>query len=256
MQVERTRREFLRDGALLAAGAAFLAAGSVAEARPKRRVIVWSEGTAPRNVYPHDINTAIAEGLQPLKGWDVQTASINDPGQGLPEDVLQSASVLIWWGHARHAEVRDELVSQIVHRVKDEGMGFIATHSAHWSKPFKALMGTSGSWNGGYVEDGSKLDVLVVARRHAIARGLNDFVIPHTERYTEPFEVPPPETLVFDGVYTRPDGAKEKSRQGMTWTIGKGRVFYFQPGHESYPIYFQEEVRHVFRNAVLWVAPR
>src|SRR5579871_5636976 len=136
MQAERTRREFLREGVLLAAGAALLAAGSNAEARSRRRVIVWSEGTAPKAVYPHDINTAIAEGLQPLRGWHVRAASINDPGQGLPDDVLQSASVLLWWGHARHAEVRDELVERIVHRVKDEGMGFIATHSAHWSKPF------------------------------------------------------------------------------------------------------------------------
>ncbi|HZO89083.1 MAG TPA: ThuA domain-containing protein [Chthonomonadaceae bacterium] len=226
-----------------------------ARSQSKRRVVVWSEATAPRNVYPRDVNTAIAEGLKPLKGWEIVTASLDEPDQGLPDTLLNSASVLIWWGHQRHDEVKDALVARIVHRVKAEGMGFIATHSAHWSKPFKALMGTSGSWNGGYVEDGSRLNVIVRAPRHPIARGIRDFVVPHTERYTEPFDVPTPETLVFDGIYTRPDGSTEHSRQGLTWTVEKGRVFYFQPGHESYPIYFQEEVRHVFRNAVAWAAP-
>ena len=125
--------------------------------------------------------------------------------------------------------------------------------SGGWSGGSRGGYG-SGSWNGGYVEDGSKLNLIVAAPTHPIAKGLKDFVIPHTERYTEPFDVPTPETLVFDGLYTRPDGATERSRQGMTWTVGKGRVFYFQPGHESYPIYFQAEVQQVFRNAVRWAA--
>jgi trehalose utilization protein len=252
-----TRRAFLRESMLLAAGTALALTGRDAGAEPaKRRVVVWSEGTAPKSVYPHDVNAVIAEGLKPLKNWDVQTASLNDPDQGLPQDTLQNASVLIWWGHQRHGDVQDELVARIVRRVKEEGMGFIATHSAHWSKPFKALMGTSGSWNGGYMEDGSKLNLTVSAPKHPIAKGLKDFVIPHTERYTEPFDVPTPETLVFDGLYTRPNGTTEKSRQGLTWTVGKGRVFYFQPGHESYPIYYQAEVQQVFRNAVPWVAAK
>ncbi len=249
-----SRREFLRESALLTAGSLLaLNIGSNARAASSgRRVIVWSEGSAPKSIYPDDINTAIAEGLRSLKGWDVKTASLNDPDQGLPQETLQSANVLIWWGHQHHGDVRDELVARIVHRVKEEGMGFIGTHSAHWSKPFIALMGTSCSWNGGYVEDGSKLDVIVRDPKHPIARGIGDFVVPHTERYTEPFDAPTPADLIFDGVYTRPDGLQEKSRQGMTWQIGKGRVFYFQPGHESYPIYFQPEIRHVFRNAVGW----
>ena len=240
------------------AGGLLLKSGNSAEAgghrAVKRRVVVWSEGSAPKSVYPNDINTAIAEGLKPMKGWDVSTANLSDPEQGLPDSVLNSTTVLIWWGHMHHGDVQDELVARIVKRVKEDGMGFIATHSGHWSKPFKALMGTSGSWAGGYVEDGSKLDVIVKAPKHPIAKGLKDFVVPHTERYTEAFDVPPPEELIFDGLYTRPDGSTEKSRQGLTWTRDKGRVFYFQPGHESYPIYFQEEIRHVFRNAVPWVA--
>ncbi len=251
---EMDRRTFI-GGGVAAACATSLMLGTQADAKPqKRRVICWSEGTAPKNIYPADINHAIAEGLSPLKGWDVVTASLNDADQGLPDDLLNSASVIIWWGHMRHDDVKTELVNKLVHRVKEEGMGFIGTHSAHWSRPFKALMGTPCGWTGGYNEDGSSVAVSVKAPKHPITKGIKDFVIPHTERYTERFEAPDPEQLIFDGVYTLPNGKTEPSRQGMIWTVGKGRVFYFQPGHESYPIYFQEEVRQVFRNAVPWAA--
>jgi trehalose utilization protein len=252
------RRALLHTG-LARAGSVLLADGVLAaeqKQRARRKVVVWSEGSAPKNIYPNDVNTAIAEGLKPLKGWEIVTANLSDPDQGLPDSLLNQTSVLVWWGHLHHGDVKDELVSRIVKRVKEDGMGWIGTHSAHWSKPFKELMGTTGSWNGGYVEDGSKLDVIVKAPKHPIAKGIKDFVVPHTERYTEPFVVPTPETLVFDGLYTRPNGSTEPSRQGMTWTVGKGRVFYFQPGHESYPIYFQEEIRQVFRNAVPWAAAK
>ena len=253
-----SRRVLLGGGLALAGG---LLLGENAEAaqahmgKARRRVVCWSEGSAPKNVYPQDINTAIAEGLKPLKGWDVVTASINDPEQGLPSDLLNSASVLIWWGHEHHGDVRDELVTQIVKRVKEDGMGFIATHSAHYSKPLKAILGTNCGWSE-YVDDGSKVEILVKAPKHPIAKGIKNFVVPHTERYGDPFEVPPPETLVFDGIYTLPNGTTKNAQQGMTWTIGKGRVFYFQPGHEGYPIYFQEEIRQVFRNAVPWAASK
>lgn len=252
-----SRRAFIGGGIAAAGGivaASALAQGADLRGKRTRRVVVWSEGTAPKNIYPNDINTAIAEGLSPLalRGWEVATASIWQPGQGLPEDVLDNTDVLIWWGHQRHGDVKDELVERIARRVKDGKMGFIATHSAHYSKPLKALLGTPCGWKGGYIEDGSKVEILVKAPHHPITRGIRDFVIPHTERYGDPFEVPPPETLLFDGVYTLPNGTKQNAQQGMTWTVGKGRVFYFQPGHESYPIYFQPEVQRVFQNGVQW----
>jgi trehalose utilization protein len=254
------RRELIERG-LVAAGGLVVAGGALAQTntlrgRRTRRVVVWSEGTAPKNVYPSDINSAIAEGLSPLssQGWDVSTASIWQPDQGLPEDVLDGADVLIWWGHQRHGDVKDELVSRIVKRVKDDGMGFIATHSAHYSKPLKSILGTPCGWQGGYIEDGSRVDLIVKAPRHPIARGVKDFTVPHTERYGDPFEVPKPETLIFDGTYTLPNGTKQNAQQGMTWTVGKGRVFYFQPGHETYPIYFQPEIQRVFQNGVRWAA--
>jgi trehalose utilization protein len=250
--MESISRRALIGGGLAAAGSALVSSVMAAQAA-KRKVIVWSEGTAPKNVYPMDINTAIAEGLKPMKEWEVVTASINDPDQGLSDESLNSANVLIWWGHQRHGDVKDELVQRIVKRVKENGMGFIATHSAHYSKPLKAILGTNCGWKY-YIDDGAPVELIVKAPSHPIARGVKDFTVPKTERYGDPFEVPTPETLVFDGIYTLKDGSKEHAQQGMVWTVGKGRVFYFQPGHEAYPIYFQDEIRKVFRNGVNWCA--
>ena len=97
----------------------------------------------------------------------------------------------------------------------------------------------------------------MTAPKHPIAKGIKDFVVPKTERYGDPFEVPTAETVVFDGIYTLPNGTTgEHAQQGMVWTVGKGRVFYFQPGHEAYPIYFQDDIRQIFRNGVLWSPAR
>ncbi len=248
-----SRRAAIVRGATAAAGAVLGLEGFAASG--KRTVVVWSERTAPKDVYPDDINGAIAEGLVRLRGWEVLTANIDEPDQGLRPELLNRTSVLIWWGHKRHGEVKDELVDRIVQRVKGEGMGFIGVHSCHFAKPFKRLMGTECSWRW-YVADGSSLTVVVRAPDHPIAHGIKDFDLPKTERYGEPFKVPQPETVVFDGIYHRPDGTLESSRQGMTWTVEKGRVFYFQPGHETYPHMYNESVRHIMRNATRWAAAR
>ena len=258
VEIEKISRRVLLGSSLAMAGGLMMAqeAGAAKGRKPNRRVVVWSEGTAPKKVYPNDINAAIAEGLKPLKGYDVSIASINDPDQGLPQDTLAATDVLIWWGHERHGDVKNELVERIVKRVKEDGMGFIATHSAHFSKPLKAILGTNCGWKY-YTDNGAKVDVKVVAPKHPIARGIKDFVVPQTESYGDPFEVPTPETVIFDGIYTLPNGTTgEHAQQGMVWQVGKGRVFYFQPGHESYPIYFQEEIRRVFRNGVEWAAAK
>jgi trehalose utilization protein len=223
-------------------------------AASKRRVLVWSEGTAPKNVYPKDINAAVAEGLRPLKDWEVVAASLSDPDQGVSEESLNKTDVLIWWGHVRHGDVKDELVARIVRRVKEDGMGFIALHSSHFSKALKRLLGTRCGFSE-YVCDGSSVKVIVKEKDHPIARGIKDFTLDKTERYSEPFQVPKPEAVVFDGVYQRPDGSTEESRQGLVWTVGKGKVFYFQPGHETYPHFFDKSVRQILCNAVEWAAP-
>ena len=258
MTDKMSRRALLGGGLALAGGilAATEAQAFPTPAKAKRRVVVWSEGTAPKKVYPDDINTVIAEGLKPLKGFDVSIANLSDPDQGLSQERLAATDVLIWWGHQKHGDVSDELVARIVKRVKEDGMGFIATHSAHYSKPLKAILGTNCGWKY-YTDDGAKLDVIVTAPHHPIARGIKNFVVPKTERYGDPFEVPTSEAVIFDGIYTLPDGKTgEHAQQGMVWTVGKGRVFYFQPGHEGYPIYFMPEIQQIFRIGVLWAASK
>ena len=225
-----------------------------------RKVVVWSEGTAnvdpgSKNIYPDDINSAIAEGLKPLAsdGWEVLKGSLNDPDQGLSDATLKSTDVLIWWGHKKHGEVKNELVDRIEQRVKEDGMGFIGTHSAHFSRPYKRLMGTPCSWRE-YVADGTSAEIIVKLPDHPICKGIKDFKLPQIERYGEPFKVPAPESVPLEGVYTRPDGKTETARMGLCWTVGKGRVFYFTPGHETYNDYHRPEVRQIFVNAVRWTA--
>ena len=218
-------------------------------------MVVWSEGTAPKKIYPKDINVAIAEGLKDLKGWEVLTASINDKDQGLPDDLLNRTDVLIWWGHKKHRQVKDDLVKKIVVRVKKEGMGFISLHSSHFAKPNKALMGTRCSW-GAYKGDSTTLKILVTEPKHPIAKGIEEFTVDHGERYSDPYAVPKPEAVVFEGIATLKNGKTDKSRQGLTWQIGKGRFFYFQPGHETNPIFHDKNIRKIMANAVQWAAAK
>lgn len=248
-----SRRAALKAGAGVAATMALGLPLGAAPANP-RLVVVWSERTAPKEMYPNDVNAAIAEGLKGLAGWEVVTANIDEPGQGLGDELLKRTDVLIWWGHKRHQEVKDELVERIVRRVKAEGMGFIALHSSHFARPYRKLMGTACSW-GEYKADGTSAKVIVKAPQHPIAQGVKDFELPKIERYGEPFAVPEPETVVLDGIYKKPDGNTEPGRMGLCWTIGKGRVFYLTPGHETYNDFFRPDIRQILRNAVEWAAP-
>ena len=224
----------------------------------KKTVVVWSEGTAPKNVYSNDINTAIAEGLrasEQMKGWDVVVASLGDPEQGLPDALLAKADVLIWWGHKKHGEVKDELVNKIEKRVKEEGMGFIALHSAHFAKPNKRLMGTPCSF-AAYKGD-NKETVIKVAADHPITKGVaKEFTIANDERYSDPYATPPTAVTPLGGTHIHKDGVKEESTQGYCWTVGKANYFYFQAGHETNPIYFQPEIRKIMANAVIWAAKK
>jgi trehalose utilization protein len=232
-----------------------LRAGGADKPAVKRCVVVWSEGTAPKDVYPNDINGAIAEGLKDLQGWEVVKANLSDPNQGLPDELLNRADVLIWWGHQRHNQVKDPLVDKIVKRVKEDGMGFIALHSSHFAKPNRKLMGTRCSW-GAYIGDSTTLSITVKDPNHPIARGIKDFTIAHSERYSDPYAVPKPKAVVFVGTYTMAQGGTDTSQQGLTWEVGKGKVFYFQPGHETNPVFFDPTIRKIMINAVKWAAPK
>jgi trehalose utilization protein len=253
-----SRREVLLPGAAVAAGLVLgVGPGTsrAGEAGATRCVVVWSEGTAPKKVYPNDINGAIVEGLKDLKGWEVVKANLSDPDQGLPDKLLQRADVLIWWGHQKHGEVKDELVDRIVKRVKEDGMGFISLHSSHFAKPNKKLMGTPCSWKA-YVGDSTTLRVTVKDPSHPIAQGVKEFTIVHNERYSDPYAVPTPKAIVFEGVATLKDGGTDPSQQGLTWEVGKGKMFYFQPGHETNPAFFDPNIRKIMSNAVQWAAPK
>jgi trehalose utilization protein len=253
------RKERRMTGQTWALGAALLgvllAASSVSAGEAKRCVVVWSEGTAPKNIYPKDINTAIAEGLQvSLPDWEVVVANLKDADQGLPDALLNRCDVLIWWGHQKHGDVKDELVKKVVKRVKEDGMGFISLHSSHFAKPNKALMGTACSW-GGYLGDSKTCKVTVADAKHPIAEGIKEFVIPNSERYNDPYAMPKPDAVVFEGTFTLGNGQTSSSKQGFTFTVGKGKLFYFQPGHETNPIFKDENVKHIMANAVKWAAP-
>lgn len=246
-----SRREVL--GLSAAATGAILAPSVLMAAAKKPVVVVWSEGTAPKKVYSDDINGAIVVGLKDdLPGWEVVKAGIDDPEQGVPDGLLNRADVLIWWGHKRHNQVKDELVQKIVKRVKRDGMGFISLHSSHFAKPNKALMGTPCTW-GAYIADTTTVKLVVKAPEHPIAQGLpKEYTFVHEERYSEPYAVPEPETVVFDGGHTTKSGQFDPARQGMCWQIGKGKFFYFQPGHESTSVFTDKNVRKILANAVKW----
>lgn len=219
------------------------------------RVTVWNEfeheKTNPKviPVYPDGIHNAIAEGLREFGITDIGTATLDEPEHGLTDEVLAKTDVLIWWGHMAHHKVDDEIVARVHKRVL-EGMGIVVLHSGHHSKIFKALMGTTCNlmWR----EIGEKERVWVVNPAHPIADGLPSyFEIPETEMYGEPFGIPEPDSLVLINWYA----GGEVFRGGCCYYRGRGKVFYFSPGHETFPIYYQKEVRHVIANAVKWVAP-
>ena len=220
------------------------------------RVTVWNENvheqSHPRvkDVYPGGMHGAIADGLREHFGDDVavRTATLQEPEHGLTESILAETDVLTWWGHIAHGQVSDEIVDRVQARVL-EGMGLIVLHSGHHSKIFKRMMGTKCSLK--WRESDDKEIVWVVDPTHPIAAGLGPaFVLPAHEMYGEFFDVPRPDANVFISWF---EGG-EVFRSGCCWNRGKGRVFYFSPGHETYPIFLQPEIRLVLGNAVRWAA--
>jgi trehalose utilization protein len=219
------------------------------------RVTVWNEYRHEREeeryraVYPDGIHGAIAEGLSASTDLNVRTATLDEPENGLPEDVLMETDVLIWWGHKAHEEVSDETVNRVQSRVL-HGMGLVVLHSGHHSKIFKRLMGTSCNLIWRVADELER--IWVVAPSHPIAAGLDRFIeLEREEMYGEFFDVPPPQELVFLSWF--PGG--EVFRSGCCYTRGSGKIFYFRPGHESYPTFYNPDVRKVIGNAVRWATP-
>jgi len=224
--------------------------------RDKIRVTVWNEFIHEREdervaaIYPKGIHGAIAEYLSQKPDIEVRTATLDEPQHGLTDEVLRNTDVLIWWGHAAHDKVSDEVVERVYNRIMCDGMGLIVLHSAHYSKIFKKLMGTSCSLR--WREDGKKERLWVVSPGHPIAEGIGDyFEIEKTEMYGEFFDIPNPDELVFISWFK----GGEVFRSGCCFYRGRGKIFYFRPGHETYPIYHNEKVLLVIENAVRWAAP-
>ncbi|WP_339296097.1 ThuA domain-containing protein [Paenibacillus sp. FSL W7-1279] len=214
-------------------------------------VTIWNEFVHEkihdevRNVYPAGIHTALAEGLQ-NPDFVIRTATLDQPEHGLTDDVLDSTDVLLWWGHMAHDQVSDEIVSKVVKRVQD-GMGLIVLHSGHFSKPFKVLMGTSCDLK--WREAGEQEIIWSVNPTHPIAAGITGpIIIEHEEMYGEFFDIPAPDELVFVSNF---EGG-EVFRSGCTFKRGHGNIFYFRPGHETYPTYYNPEVLKVITNAIYW----
>lgn len=221
-------------------------------------VTVWNEYRQEKEsseiakLYPEGIHGAIAKYLRTQSGLEVRTATQDEPEHGLIEEVLRTTDVLIWWSHVAEAqeEVRDSIVDK-VHRRVLEGMGLIVLHSAITSKIFKRLMGTSCSiprWR----ELGEKERLWVVQPGHPIVEGIGEYIeIGHEEMYGEYIDIPEPDSLVFISWFQ----GGEICRSGCCFYRGGGKIFYFRPGHETFPIYYHPEVLRVIYNAVRWTAP-
>ena len=221
----------------------------------KIRVTVWNEFRHEKTneqiaeIYPKGMHRAIADYLNTQGNIIARTATLDEPEHGLSDNVLAQTDVMTWWGHVAHAEVADAVVEKVHKRVL-EGMGIICLHSAHFSKIFKKLMGTACQLK--WREVGEREVLWVTRPGHAILEGIEDhFIIPHTEMYGEHFDIPQPSETVLISNF---EGG-EVFRSGCTFRRGAGKVFYFRPGHETFPIFYQAEVQRIIANAVRWAAP-
>jgi trehalose utilization protein len=247
------RRSLVRRFAVAASAAAGFSLLEPARAlagSQKLRVLAWSEGTAPRSVYPGDVDGAIGDHLRRMPGLEVQQARLTDPSAGLSDRTLDATDVLIWWGRLRHADVPESRARAVADRVRAGKLGFVALHASCGSKPFQDLMGCACE-PGGWRDDGRPERVLIQKPDHQIARGIAPFTIPRTAMWAEPFKVPSPESVVLVSKF---EGG-ETFRSGLTWTVDRGRVAYFRPGHDAFPILFHPSVRKVIANAARWAAP-
>ena len=218
------------------------------------RVTIYNEfvhektDEAVRSIYPEGIHMALKQHLEDEE-IHIKTVTLDDLPEGLSDEVLEDTDVLIWWGHIAHHKVPDEVAVRVQQAVL-RGMGMIVLHSGHHSKPFKLLMGTSCNLT--WREDGDYELVWVCNPAHPIAQGVGRFIkLEEEETYGEPFGIPEPDELVLIGGY---EGG-EVFRSGCCYRKENGRVFYFQPGHETVPTYHHPEILKVIKNAIRWANP-
>ena len=217
-------------------------------------VTIWNEfrhektDEKVREIYPEGIHAYLKSVLD-CDDFNITLAALDDPDQGLPDEVLNNTDVLIWWAHMYHWDVTEELADRIRDRVF-AGMGLILLHSAHYSKVIQKVVGMTGHLTWG---DEVREIVWNVNPTHPIAAGIpTHFVLPKEEIYGEPFQIPEPDEQIFIGWYE----TGQVFRSGCTWRRGYGKVFYFQPGHESVPTFYNEYVQRIIKNAIYWAAPQ
>ncbi len=222
---------------------------------PPLRVTVWGEDRHERvdpqvaELYPDGMHATIADAIREHHGdaVEVRTATLDqDDDHGLSDEVLAGTDVLTWWGHMAHEDVRDEVVDR-VHEQVLAGMGLVVLHSGHWSTIFRRLMGTTCRlrWRN---EQDREL-VWTVDPTHPITRGVPQPIeIAAQEMYGEFFDIPVPDELVFVSSFS----GGEVFRSGCTFRRGHGRIFYFSPGDQDYPVYHHPDVRRVVANGVAW----
>lgn len=216
-------------------------------------VTVWNEfiherkaGGRPAEIYPQGIHAALAAHFSGQPGMRARTATLDQPEHGLTAEVLAETDVLFWWGHIGHDRVDDEIVRRVQAEVL-AGMGLVVLHSGHGAKIFKALLGTSCSLR--WREADEKEILWNIAPAHPIARGVGErIVIERHEMYGEPHSIPEPDEVVFLSWF---EGGNV-FRSGCTFRRGLGRIFYFSPGHETYPIYHRADILGILDNAAWW----
>lgn len=216
-------------------------------------ITIWNEyrheqeNETIKQIYPDGIHQVIADCLS--SEHNVSTATLDEPEHGLTDERLNKTDVLIWWGHKAHDEVNDEVVEKVRQRVL-QGMGLIVLHSGHFSKIFKSLMGTSCDLK--WRESDDKERLWVVDPTHPITESLPSYIeLTQEEMYDEHFDIPTPDETIFISWF---EGG-EVFRSGVTYKRGKGKVFYFRPGHESYPTYYHPQIQQVIKNGVNWARP-
>ncbi len=222
----------------------------------KINVTVWNEfrheksNEAVKKLYPNGMHAVIAAALGKTGDMNLHTATLDEPEHGLTDDVINKTDVLIWWGHIAHGEVKDVIVKKVQKRIL-EGMGLIVLHSGHFSKIFRTMLGTNCSLK--WREVAEKERLWNIEPGHPITQGIGKYIeLPNAEMYGERFDIPTPDKLIFVSWF---EGG-EVFRSGCCWERGHGRIFYFRPGHETYPIFYNEAIIKVITNAVRWAKPR
>jgi len=199
-------------------------------------------------IYPNGMHNTIKNYLSKNPEFEVTTVTMEMPDCGLTEELLNDTDVLLWWGHGHHGDVSDEVTYRVKQRVLN-GMGFIPLHSAHMSKPFMALMGTTCSLH--WCDDQKEV-MWTVIPSHPIAKDIPEyFILDIEEMYGEPFGIPNPDEVVFMGWFNHGN----VFRSGVTFKRGNGKIFYFQPGHQSNPSYTNPHVLKIIENAIFWAKP-